>query len=52
MGYKDLPSWQKKKYDKAMKKGAPGGTGVGSAIRGAILDIFNEKTSKNGEVND
>ena len=52
MGYKDLPSWQKKKYDEAMKKGAPGGTGLGSKVRETILDIFNKKTSHNGNVND
>ena len=52
MSSEKMQPWQKKKYDEAMKKGAPGGTGVGSKVRAKILDIFNTKTSKNGKVND
>ena len=52
MGYKDLQPWQQEAYDKATQKGAPGGTGLGSKVRETILDIFNKKTSHNGNVND
>tara|TARA_R100000152_G_scaffold3417_1_gene1151 strand:+ start:333 stop:500 length:168 start_codon:yes stop_codon:yes gene_type:complete len=52
MSYEKMQPWQKKKYDKAMKKGPPGGTGVGSRIQKKIRDIFHPETSHNGNVND